>query len=214
MLPAGVLAAVEPVAGLGAAPMFESGAPEAVAELSGSDGAEIAAREPTASVKSSGVFTEEARLSSFEAGAKPSCEASARKCPAGSAGNSKFPLSSVQVTQAFPVEVSITRSVAPGRGVPSAVRRVPASCESAGTSVSPGVGGVGFASWAASGTQRAASSRNSPASSAEILRPRNVLRPFEPSLPTPTTKIPPGGHRGSNIRVAMSPARFRRVYTA
>lgn len=74
-----------------------------------------------------------ARSNSCVVVSNPSCVTSMRKCPGGSPGRSKWPFSSVQLTQACPPAVSISRSVAPGTGTPSAVWTIPvASATGAG----------------------------------------------------------------------------------
>ena len=84
---------------------FAGGALGVLAAFSATGGAVIAASVPTSNFRSTGVFVPEARSISLVAGAKPSWEISTRKWPAGSAGNSNFPSSSVQVIHAFPVDV-------------------------------------------------------------------------------------------------------------
>ena len=146
------------------------GVVDVLAAVSAAGGAVIAASVPTSNFRSTGVFTPGVRSSSLVAGEKPSCEISTRKWASGSAGNSNVPSSSVHVTHALPVDVWMTRSVAPGTAVPSAVRTVPANCESPEVSASP-------LSCAASGTPNTTSSANTPASNTASLLPSNVHAP-------------------------------------
>lgn len=172
MADVGALAAGTP-AGADGEFSFAGGALGALATLSVAGGAVIAASVPTSIFRSIGVFVPEAKSISLFAGANPICDISTRKWPAGRAGNSNFPLSSVQVIHAVPVEVWMTRNVAPGTAVPSGARTVPANCESAGVSAS----GL---SCAASGTPTVVNDTTSHASSAASLLPNNVHAPSSP----------------------------------